>query len=136
MKMKLQKSELCRILPVLGKVVSQRSQLTAYRSVRITGASSRMRFTATDGTEQVTLTLPATGDGAFDTVVDFADLRDVLKGGRTGELMLQATENGLAVTEVIRGHEISRVLTDYGTAIWPDEKPIYETAKPRFRIYG
>jgi hypothetical protein len=128
MMLKVEKSELCRTVSVLGKVVSQRSQAAVYRSVRIKGADGRLRFSAMDGAEQVTMALPATGDGAFDTVVDFSDLRDVLKGGRTGELVLQATGNGLAVTEVIRGHEISRVLNDYGTAIWPEEEPIPDEA--------
>lgn len=126
--LKVKKTELGRALGVLAKMISTTSTMPVCRSVLFAGSCQTLQLTGTNGDERVTMELPVKSDGDFRALLEFSDLRDLLKGSRPGELTFAVTDHGVSVSENIQGHEISRVLAAHDPESFPEQEPIPDEA--------
>jgi len=86
--MRVEKRALNDALRVLGKVVSQTSQVELYRSVRFVGDVDGVMAMATDGVETVSVILDAFAETEIDFCVPFKELKDLVRIGRSETIEL------------------------------------------------
>jgi len=86
--MRIEKKTLNDALRVLGKVVSQTSQVELYRSVRFVGDVDGVMAMATDGVETVSVILDAFTETEIDFCVPFKELKDLVRIGRSETIEL------------------------------------------------
>ena len=87
-KMRIEKKTLNDALRVLGKVVSQTSPVELYRSIRFVGDVDGVMAMATDGIEVVSVLLDAFAESEIDFCVQFKELKDLVRMGRSEILEL------------------------------------------------
>ncbi|MDD3020582.1 MAG: hypothetical protein PHX61_06320 [Alphaproteobacteria bacterium] len=109
MKIVMKKSELANAMTVLGRIVNEKANLAAWKSVRFSVKDGVMRISALDPEQCMTLKLAsAKTEGDFESVIPYSELKEFVKSGKNGEIGFDFTKDFVTVSEEINGQSISR----------------------------
>ncbi|MDD3021920.1 MAG: hypothetical protein PHX61_13215, partial [Alphaproteobacteria bacterium] len=109
MKIVMKKSELANAMTVLGRIVNEKANLAAWKSVRFSAKDGILRISALDPEQCMTLKLvSAKTEGDFEAVISYSELKEFIKTGKNGEIGFDFVKDFVTVSEEINGQVISR----------------------------
>ncbi len=129
MKLMIQKKVLAGALSVLGKMVSRLSPVAAHRSVLIAGKDGVVLISATDGVELMAVELSVELEGAFTALVPFAELKECLRNGKSGEIVLSVEAGTATISETVRGKVSERTFLAVDLSEWPEREAVPRDVK-------
>jgi len=104
--MKVSKNELSGALIALGKLICRTASVEAYKSVMISAHENELILSTISAEEKLSVTLSADGADGFQKIVNYAELKELVKGSSEGNVFFQE-EHGVFTARIESGRKIS-----------------------------
>ena len=134
--MRVEKKTLNDALRILGKVVCQTSPVELYRSVRFVGDENGIRAMVTNGVETVSVAVDAFTETEIDFCVQFKELKDQVRMGRSETIELTGTFIEFPATEEPATDAMSAILPVNFGELLEQAAPIVDRTGYRRILHG
>lgn len=126
----VKKSGLANAVSVLGRIVNEKARVEAWKGIRFSVKGGNLSLSASDGECWMTTRVKdAKTEGDFEAIVPYSELKDLVKGGKSGEIGFDFGKESVKVSEEINGQVISREIKLLKAENYPEFPVVDEHAK-------